>query len=336
MSYTSVTVLPIYSEAGAGARAPFLIGVLLSVDETRILLDCGWSEFFDASAVLEPLRRIAPSLDAVVLSFGDIAHAGALPLLYRSVETGGAGCIAPVYMTPPANRFASLTLCDAHRARALEEPEWEAGAFRLADVDAAFAFRAEGGPVTQVRFLEESAVRGGVLVTAYAAGYSLGGAMWRVVRGVESIIFAPMLNHRNEGHLPKALLSSLLKSPSALIVDGGFAGEAFLEGKGVAPSLILPPATFPPDTPPRPLEAWESSLVEAAVRVLQRGGSVLMPTDTAGRSLEVLYRLDAEYGTRYQWPIFFVNHKAFEVCFMRPPYSTERPTDCPAHPYNNC
>ena len=315
MSTTSVTVLPRYSEPGISLRPQFLIGVLLCVDDTRILLDCGWSETFDASAVLEPLRRVAPLLDAVVISFGDIAHAGALPLLYRSVETGGAGCIAPVFMTPPANRFASLTLCDAHRSRVLEEPEWEASAFRLSDVDAAFAFRAEGGPVAQVRFLEECPVRGGILVTAYAAGYSLGGAMWRVVRGVESIIFAPMLNHRNEGHLPKSLLATLLKNPSALIVDGGFAGEAFLEGKGVASTLTLPPATFPPGTPPRPREAWEAALVEAAVRVLQRGGSVLLPTDTAGRSLEVLYRLDAEYGTRYQWPIFFVSHKAFEVRF---------------------
>lgn len=311
MSRTRVTISPIYSEPGT--KSAFLIGVLLSVDDTRLLLDCGWSEAFASDAILAPLRRIAPTLDAVLISFGDISHAGGLPILYRGLEDGGAGCLAPVYMTPPANQFASLTLSDAHRARSLEEPEWELGAFRLADVDAAFAFRSEGGPVAQVRFLEECTVRGGVLVTAYAAGFSLGGAMWRIVRGVESVVFAPKLHHRSEGHLPKALVASLLHSPSALIVDGGFAGRPFLDGTQENAERTLPPASAPPGAPPRVREAWEAALVESAVRVLQRGGSVLLPTDTAGRSLEILFRLDAEYGTRYPWPIYFVSHKAFEV-----------------------
>jgi cleavage and polyadenylation specificity factor subunit 2 len=323
---TTVTLTPVYSRATLRAPAPYLIGTLLALDDVRILFDCGWSESFDVESALGPLRDVAPTLDAVAISFGDIARAGALPLLFRAAEAGGAGCAATAYMTPPVNRFAQLTLIDAHRARCAEEPEWEAGAFSAADVSAAFAFRAEGGPVSQVRFLEESSLRSGVLLTAFAAGVALGGALWRVVKGAESVVFAPALHPRSEGVMPKAMLTSaLLRAPSVLVVDGGFTGAPLLaDGAGgeapVASAWTLPPASGPPGAAARPREAWEAALVETCVRTLQRGGSVLLPCDTAGRSLEVLFRLDQEYETKYPWPIYFLGNAANEVrARTRPP-----------------
>lgn len=320
MPHAAVSLTPVYSSVTNRSPVPYLIGTLLSLDDTRILFDCGWSESFDAESALVPLRELAPSLDAVAISFGNISRAGALPLLFRAAEAGGAGCAATAYMTPPVNRFAFLTLIDAHRAHAGEEPGWEAGAFSVADVASAFAFRAEGGPVAQVRFLEESSLRSGVSLTAFAAGVALGGALWRVVKGVESVVFAPALHHRREGVLPKAMLASpLLRAPSVLVVDGGFAGSSLLtDGVGgdaaVAAAWALPSASAPPGgAAPRPRDAWELALVETCVRTLQRGGSVLLPCDTAGRSLEVLFRLDQEYGTKYPWPIFFLGHAASEV-----------------------
>ena len=351
---TPVSLQPIFSEPPAAGAAgapgqpppapPFLIGSLLTLDGTRVLLDCGWTEAFDAEAVLAPLRRLAPTLDAVLLSFGDLRHAGALPLLYRASELGGAGCSARAYMTPPAASLGKLALQDTHAARCREDAGWEAGAFSAEDLAAAFKLPEFGGPVVQVRYAEESALgSSGVLATAYAAGHQLGGALWRVVKGAESVVYAPRLQHRGELHLPRALLAGQgLRTPTALIVDGGFAGLELLDagvlggssgsggggsggaraGVGAAAGADVSAWLLPP--PPRLLggsgaserarkDAWQVSLVEACVAVMRKGGSVLLPADTAGRGLELLLRLDSCYGLRGSWPIFFLSSVAPEV-----------------------
>ena len=43
------------------------------MDGRKILLDCGWDDRMDTQA-LEPLRRIAPLVDAVLISHPDTAH----------------------------------------------------------------------------------------------------------------------------------------------------------------------------------------------------------------------------------------------------------------------
>ena len=343
---TPVTLAPIFSEPSPESGSqPFLIGSLLTLDGTRVLLDCGWTEAFDAEAVLCPLRRLAPTLDAVLVSFGDLLHVGALPLLYRASALGGAGCSARAYMTPPVASLGKLSLQDAHACRCREDAGWEAGAFSLEDLSTAFKLPEFGGPVVQVRFAEESALGAfGVLATAYAAGHALGGALWRIVKGAESVVYAPRLHHRGELHLPRALLAGHgLRTPTALIVDGGHGGLELLDARGLvvggsggaraaaqprpaAPAPDLSAWALPP--PPRLLsapgaaaadrersrkDAWQAGLVEACVAIMRKGGSVLLPTDTAGRGLEVLLRLDSAYGMRGAWPIFYLSSVAPEV-----------------------
>ncbi len=339
---TCVTLEPLWSEA-TPSQSPFLIGTLLRVDGACLLLDCGWTEALDAASVLPALRRAAPGLDAVLVSFGDLRHAGSLPLLYRPSSSGGGGCRAPMFVTPPAQIFAQRALFDAFEARrAVEEPGWERDAFSLDDVSATFNMREFGGPMVRVRFTEESAVGdGGVLVTAYAAGHQLGGSMWRVVKGAESIVYAPRVNQKTELHLPKALLSTVLRSPSALLVDGGFAGACLLGGgagtaaaaaaAGAAWALPKPPPAPPGSRGAGPKEVWQRTLLEACVWTMQQGGSVLLPCDTAGRGLEVLMRLESLYGTLYPWPIYYVGHTAKDVrggAFL-PPLTPARSTPPP-------
>lgn len=55
---------------------------LLQVDQVHFLLDCGWDERFDM-AYMDAVKRRAPQIDAVLLSYADVAHLGALPYLVR-------------------------------------------------------------------------------------------------------------------------------------------------------------------------------------------------------------------------------------------------------------
>jgi Cft2 family RNA processing exonuclease len=184
----SVTLQVLY---GAGASACGGTAALLEVGDTRLLLDCGWDARFDEREVLAALAPLAAPgrLDCVLVSQPDLAHCGALPLLY-----GRLGCTAPVFMSVGAWRLGQLALYDAVLARkaapapavaasgfaaliperdeatggagggagttALAAGAAAAPAYSENDVLAAFQRQAFGGPLVELRFLEgEDALR---------------------------------------------------------------------------------------------------------------------------------------------------------------------------------
>ena len=161
----------------------------------------------------------------------------------------------------------------------------------------------------------------GVLATAYHAGHQLGGAMWRIVRGTESVVYAPIVNHRTEQQLRKADFAAI-RSSSVLLMEGGTGG---IEAGGSRPgsssaipaAWSLPTATVSPavaSATPSSVDAqWVATLVEGMLSHLRKGGSVLLPSDTAGRSLELVARIDAALGTTYPFDVFFLSHESAKV-----------------------
>jgi cleavage and polyadenylation specificity factor subunit 2 len=121
---TSVQVTPL---SGAYGEGPLCY--LLAVDGFRFLLDCGWTDLCDTSQ-LQPLAKVAPTIDAVLLSHPDMMHLGALPYAMKHL-----GLSAPVYATEPVFRLGLLTMYDHFLSR------WQVSdfdLFTLDDVDAAF------------------------------------------------------------------------------------------------------------------------------------------------------------------------------------------------------
>lgn len=163
----SVTLTPLLGASGPSAQP---LASLLDIDGTRILLDCGWTEAFQA-ADLEALRSVAPTLDAVLLSSSSIECAGAVPHLYSKL-----GCTAPCYMTLPVNRIAPLALLDALAYRLHEDPT--STPFTVEEVAAAFDLKERGGRAVQVRFGEDAVVKG-VSITAVNAGHTVGSRLAR-------------------------------------------------------------------------------------------------------------------------------------------------------------
>ncbi|KAH1225898.1 Cleavage and polyadenylation specificity factor subunit 2 [Glycine max] len=70
---TSVRVTPL---CGVYNENP--LSYLVSIDGFNFLVDCGWNDHFDPSH-LQPLARVASTIDAVLLSHADTLHLGALP-----------------------------------------------------------------------------------------------------------------------------------------------------------------------------------------------------------------------------------------------------------------
>lgn len=306
-----VNLVPLY-----GADGQRHVSSLLTIGDTQILLDCGWTEEFNV-ADLAALKSVSSTVDAVLISQPDLEHCGGMPYLY-----GRLGCKAPAYMSMPTNRFGQLLMYDCYLSIAAENPEFNA--FTLEDVKHAFDLTSFGGPSVQLRYLEEAGVKGGqVTVSASNSGHMLGGSVWRITKATETVVYAPVFNHKNEKHLAKAAISTLFKMPSA-VITGASAGTDLLAaatgstsaGSGSAVPGLAPGAVGGPaggddgnaDRVKSDKDVVARDMVDTCLQSLRQGGNVLIPCDTAGRVLEVLLRLDGAFGMHHHFPIYFLNH----------------------------
>ncbi|KAM0997524.1 hypothetical protein ACFX2I_007379 [Malus domestica] len=60
------------------------LAYLVPIDDFNFLIDCGWNDHFNSS-LLQPLFRVASTVDAVLLSHPDTLHLGALPYTMKQL-----------------------------------------------------------------------------------------------------------------------------------------------------------------------------------------------------------------------------------------------------------
>ncbi|KAA8499184.1 Cleavage and polyadenylation specificity factor subunit 2 [Porphyridium purpureum] len=249
---------------GTGAQA---VSYLLEIDGFNILVDCGWNDRFDdpAQSIVPALQQVTPKVDAVLISHSGLHHVGALPYAYAKL-----GLLVPTYCTLPITRMGQLALYDALLSKQAEEPF---DLFSLDDVDDVF------DRIVQLKFQQHHAMTGkgaGITVTPYSAGHSLGATVWKIKKDTEEVILATDFNHRKEKHLNATALTTLVR-PSHLVIGA----SQMLEKHNPKSDMVAP--------------------VEAALR---RGCNVLIPTDTAGRIVELALAFDElwtekKYGKLY-------------------------------------
>jgi cleavage and polyadenylation specificity factor subunit 2 len=112
-----------------GAYNEGALAYLLQTDDFRFLLDCGWDENFSPE-VIEEYKRHIKSIDAILITYPDIYHLGALPYL-----VGHCGLKCPVYATIPVYKMGQMFMYDLHQSRSNSE---DFTLFTLDHVDAAF------------------------------------------------------------------------------------------------------------------------------------------------------------------------------------------------------
>ncbi|KHN18611.1 Cleavage and polyadenylation specificity factor subunit 2 [Glycine soja] len=175
---TSVRVTPL---CGVYNENP--LSYLVSIDGFNFLVDCGWNDHFDPSH-LQPLARVASTIDAVLLSHADTLHLGALPYAMKRL-----GLSAP--------QVSGFDL------------------FTLDDIDSAFQ------SVTRITYSQNHHFSGkgeGIVIAPHVAGHLLGGTIWKITKDGEDVIYAVDFNHRKERHLNGTVLGSFVR-PAVLITD---------------------------------------------------------------------------------------------------------------------
>ncbi|XP_059667087.1 cleavage and polyadenylation specificity factor subunit 2 [Cornus florida] len=265
---TSVQVKPL---CGVYNENP--LSYLVSIDGFSFLVDCGWNDHFDPS-LLEPLSRVASSIDAVLLSHPDTVHLGALPYAMKHL-----GVSAPVYSTEPVYRLGLLTMYDHYLSR---KQVSEFDLFTLDDIDSAFQ------SVTRLTYSQNHHLSGkgeGIVITPHVGGHLLGGTIWKITKDGEDVIYAVDFNHRKERHLNGTVLESFVR-PAVLITDAHNALN---------------------NQPSR--RQRDQEFLDAILKTLRADGNVLIPVDTAGRILELILILEQFWAQHHlTYPIYFLTY----------------------------
>ncbi|KAI9168228.1 hypothetical protein H9P43_007600 [Blastocladiella emersonii ATCC 22665] len=268
----------------SGARSERGVCGLLELDDAKILLDCGWTGDLDP-ADLSELEKHASDIDCVLLSHGSLRHCGGLA--YAAAKLG---LTCPVYATFPVQTMARHTVHDALMTRKMKSGY---AAFTRRDVDVAF------NRVTLLRYSQPVGLAGkaqGTLITAFSAGHSVGGTIWKIKNASEEVVYAMDINHRRDTHL----------SPTELFQGGNSVLPALAR-----PSLLIAGCRTPPGTS---IKTRDDALVHSALDTLKTGGNVVIPVDTASRVLELAHVLEERWkhdGISY--PIVVLSHTAPRV-----------------------
>lgn len=255
---------------------------ILQIDEFRFLLDCGWDEHFNQDYIKE-LKRHVHLIDAVLLTYPDHLHLGALPYL-----VGKCGMSCPVYATIPVYKMGQMFMYDLYQSRYNME---DFNVFSLDDVDAAF------DKVVQLKYNQSVTMKGkcyGLSIVPMPAGHMIGGTMWKIMKtGEEDIIYAIDFNHKKERHLNGCDLEKLQR-PSLLITD------AFN-------------ATYQQER----RRARDEKLMTTIIQTLSSNGNILIAVDTAGRLLELAHMLDQLWRNKSSGlqihPLCLINNVSYNV-----------------------
>ena len=128
-------------------------------------------------------------------------------------------------------------------------------------------------------------------ITAYSAGHSLGGTIWHIQHGVESVVYAVDWNQAREHVFPGAAwlsggagigsaeIMEALKRPTALVCSSKSALKVASSGG---------------------LKKRDESLLKIINDTVSAGGNVLVASDTSARALELAYTLESAWQEAHQ------------------------------------
>lgn len=266
---------------------------LLEVGGLSILLDCGLYQGRREEAYRRNSRfPFHPNkIDAVIVSHAHIDHCGNLPTLVRQGFSG------PIYCTPPTRDLLRVMLRDSAKiqeedaahlniARNYAEP-WVQPLYSYADLDRVFA------NLSAIAYGRETGIGADVRFRFIEAGHVLGSAIVHIEiqtpRGLKTLSFSGDLGRRD---LPILKATQAIPPADLLVCESTY-------GDRVHPSF--------PETVAR--------LYDAVRRTVERGGKVLIPAFSLGRSQLIIHLLQKGLrdGAIPRVPIFVDSPLAAEV-----------------------
>ena len=119
----------------------------------------------------------------------------------------------------------------------------------------------------------------GLSITAYNAGHTLGGTMWHIQHGMESVVYAMDWNQTKEN----------IYSGAAWLSASRAGGTEVIEQLRKPTALVCSTKGCEVSAPAGGKAKRDETLIDTARSAIARGGTVLIPTDTSARVLELAY-----------------------------------------------
>lgn len=254
--------------------------------DINILIDVGWDAALSTS--LDHLIKLAPTIDLLLLTHATVSHIGAYAYLCKLSPEFAA---IPVYSTLPVINMGRMVTLDYYRSNGLLGP-FQDEKVTLADVERAF------DNITSLKYSQSTNLQDrleGFVITPYNAGHSLGGTIWRIQHDQESVLYAVDWNHAKDSHLNGAFLQAgklvdALSRPSVMICGSKISNN------------------------PGTLEKRKEALFNDIQDTIQTGGSVLIPTSSGSRVLELCHILDSFWEeNRISTPLIYYSHVGFRT-----------------------
>jgi metallo-beta-lactamase family protein len=243
---------------------------LVSLNGTKILLDCGMfqgkrSESYERN---KNIPFIPSEIDAVVLSHAHIDHAGNLPNLVKN------GFQGPIYATSATRDLCNIMLYDSayiqerdieyinKRNQKKHEPPIQP-LYSVMDVTAAMS------QFISINYEQQVQVAKGIMVRFLDAGHILGSAVTVLEcedNGKKKTIgFTGDLGRKN---IPIIKDPSPIGSVDVLITESTYGGKVH-----------------------DPVVGMKDSLCQVIKKTADRGGKVIIPSFSVGRTQEIVYLL---------------------------------------------
>ncbi|KAJ5709514.1 hypothetical protein N7493_010848 [Penicillium malachiteum] len=277
----------------------------------KILVDVGWDDTFDTRDLAE-LEKHIPTLSLILLTHATPAHIGAF---VHCCQAFPLFTQIPIYATSPVIALGRTSLQDLYSSAPLaatflptasrifggvrcerrgeNERSTEAAGSTgriLLQPPTAEEIARYFSLITPLKYSQPhqplpspfSPPLDGLTLTAYNAGHTVGGTIWHIQHGLESIVYAMDWNQARESVMAGAAwfggsgasgteVIEQLRKPTALICSTK-GGDKFAVSGG--------------------RKKRDDLLLDMIRSSLAKGGTVLIPTDTSARVLELAYALE--------------------------------------------
>ncbi|ODQ68559.1 hypothetical protein NADFUDRAFT_7619, partial [Nadsonia fulvescens var. elongata DSM 6958] len=254
---------------------------LLTFDNVRVLIDMGWDPKLKMK--VDYLSKIISSVDLILLTHASISHLGAYAY---TCHVNPSMASIPVYATLPVINMGRMVTLEAYRSAGLLGPLLNAE-ITVSDVEAIF------DRIIPLKYSQPTALIAGTLkgltISAYNSGHSLGGTIWRLQKDQENVVYAVDWNHSKDSHLNGAAFlaanaTNTLHRPTVLVC-----GTKTSSGIG--------------------RRKRDEALFRSVQETLERGGTVLLPTSTGSRFLELAHILSNHFQSHnLNYPLFYLSH----------------------------
>ncbi|KAI1339666.1 beta-lactamase-like protein [Xylariaceae sp. FL0016] len=289
---------------GALSDSPASQSILELDGGIKVLVDVGWDESFDV-AKLKELEKQVPTLSLILLTHATTSHIAAFahcckhfPLFKR----------IPVYATTPVISLGRTLLQDLYASTpaaattipssSLDEVSYtnhESSSDILLEAPTAEEIATYFSLIHPLKYSQPHQPLGsdfspplnGLTITAYNSGHTLGGTIWHIQHGLESIVYAVDWNQGRENVFAGA----------AWLGGAGGGGAEVIEQLRKPTALVCSSKGGEKPSLPGGRAKRDELLLDKVRSCVSRGGTVLIPIDSSARVLELAYLMEHAWRT---------------------------------------